>query len=69
MNSNPDGLLNSNQLGKVCDTTEETTSYIAKITSNRREWERISLAARKYASTRDVLQSDVRKTLIAEIVG
>ena len=69
MNSNPDGLLNSNQLGKVCDTTEETTSYIAKITSNRREWERISLAARKYASSRDVLQSDVRKTLIAEIVG
>jgi len=69
MNSNPDGLLNSNQLGKVCNTTGEATSYIAKITSNRREWKKISLAAREYASSRDVLRSDVGKTLIAEIVG
>ena len=69
MNSNPDGLLNSNQLGKVCNTTEETTSYIAKIASNRKEWEKISLAAREYASTRDVRQSNVRKALISEIVG
>ena len=69
MNSNPDGLLNSNQLGKVCATTEEATSYIAKITSNRSEWEKISLAAREYASSRNVLQPNVRKSLIAEIVG